>query len=274
MNLSTILQRPIPDMTDRRARKDYRTYALDDQGARNQEPLVDIAEYGIAGQSYYSRKNVATQKPLKEVNEIVYLRRSVVEKLAAINYELLKSDKVAKLVGGRVELYVDEGLRSRDLQKKLYETVFPRLILQRNPGLPMADVLKLRDSVIAKPIDENTTSPPPHATGAAIDLKFRYLQAEQGFVAKGFVDLGHVRGDLGSATWPDYFELLPKVSREHLAAQRHRRVFYWVMRGALNGDDLGFEVNPNEWWHWSYGDQLWAELRNAPCAFFGLPPKS
>ena len=66
-------------------------------------------------------------------------------------------------------------------------------------------------------------------------------------------------------------EHLSKLNEEQKIAQRHRRVFYWVMCGALNSDDFGFEVNPNEWWHWSYGDQLWAQMRRAPCAFFGEP---
>jgi D-alanyl-D-alanine dipeptidase len=269
MNLAAILQCPIPDMSDRRAIKGYRDYPLNREGSRNREPLVDIAQYGIAGQSYYSRHNAATDKPLKEVGEAVFLRQSVAEKLAAINYELQQSDAVAELVGGRVELYIDEGLRSRDLQRVLYETVFPRLIRQRNPGLSKSDILALRDSVIAKPSDD--ASPAPHATGAAVDLKFRYVQAEQGFIAKRFVDMGHARGDLGSTTWPDYFEHLHKLDREQKAAQRHRRVFYWVMRGALNSEEFGFEVNPNEWWHWSFGDQLWAQMRSAPCAFYNEP---
>lgn len=276
MNLTTILQHPIPDMTARRARKDYRSYPLDVDGQRNSEPLVDIAEFGIAGQSYYSRHNTASGQPISGVGEAVFVRHSVAEKLALINRELQQSQAVTELLGGRVELFVDEGLRSKAVQQKLYAELFPRLIRERNPGISKADALKLRDSVIAKP--SNKTSPAPHATGAAVDVKFRYVQAEQGFVSKGFVDMGHSRGDLGSPTQPDYFERLlkpprPKLQAGQIVAQRHRRVFYWVMRGALIGDDSGFEVNPNEWWHWSYGDQLWGQLRRAPYAFFGAAPE-
>jgi zinc D-Ala-D-Ala dipeptidase len=68
---------------------------------------------------------------------------------------------------------------------------------------------------------------------------------------------------------PDYFEH-NKGDSEH---QRNRRILYWTMRGALIHDDSGLVVNPTEWWHWSYGDQLWATLTEAPCAFFASSDK-
>jgi D-alanyl-D-alanine dipeptidase len=32
----------------------------------------------------------------------------------------------------------------------------------------------------------------------------------------------------------------------------------------------GFAGHPEEWWHFSWGDQLWAALTNAPAAHYGL----
>jgi D-alanyl-D-alanine dipeptidase len=31
----------------------------------------------------------------------------------------------------------------------------------------------------------------------------------------------------------------------------------------------GFARHPNEWWHFSHGDQLWAWLRGEPQAHYG-----
>ena len=31
----------------------------------------------------------------------------------------------------------------------------------------------------------------------------------------------------------------------------------------------GFVQHPNEWWHFSYGDQLWAWTTNANAGFYG-----
>lgn len=40
-----------------------------------------------------------------------------------------------------------------------------------------------------------------------------------------------------------------------------------ILVSALEG--VGFVNYPSEWWHFSYGDRLWAELTKAPFAIFG-----
>jgi D-alanyl-D-alanine dipeptidase len=34
--------------------------------------------------------------------------------------------------------------------------------------------------------------------------------------------------------------------------------------------DEGFAAHPDEWWHFSYGDQMWAALTDAPAALYGV----
>ena len=46
-------------------------------------------------------------------------------------------------------------------------------------------------------------------------------------------------------------------------ARANRRMLYWLMIEA------GFTNHPDEWWHYSYGDQMWAKLSNKPAAFYG-----
>jgi D-alanyl-D-alanine dipeptidase len=36
----------------------------------------------------------------------------------------------------------------------------------------------------------------------------------------------------------------------------------------------GFAGHPEEWWHFSWGDQLWAKLTGAPAALYGLAEPS
>jgi D-alanyl-D-alanine dipeptidase len=48
-----------------------------------------------------------------------------------------------------------------------------------------------------------------------------------------------------------------------LEARSNRRLLYWLMT------EGGFASNPNEWWHFSWGDQMWARLSGAEAAFFG-----
>ena len=45
-------------------------------------------------------------------------------------------------------------------------------------------------------------------------------------------------------------------------ARANRRLLYWLLR------DAGFASNPTEWWHFSYGDQMWAQLTGAAAALY------
>jgi D-alanyl-D-alanine dipeptidase len=268
-DLLSVLLQPVPDFSlARKLKPGYREHALLTIGSHDDEPLVPIEEYGIAGQSYYSRPNNATSDPVPGVSETVYVRKTIAEKLAAINYELQKSDVIEKHYGGKVELYVDEGYRPPELQEKLYHEVFPYIISQQHPDWNEAQVLKRRDQMSAKPPEGGT--PPPHATGAAEDVKLRYQNPNLQYVSGCEVDMGHGGTDTSLRAHPDYYELLLKLSPDDETARNNRRVFYWVMKGALNGDDSGFVVNPTEWWHWSYGDQMWARLTTAPEAFYSF----
>lgn len=269
MDLTDILLQPIPDYTaDRKAKSGYRDHPILTIGKHDDEPLVDIAEYGIAGQSYYSRPNNLTDDPIPGIEPALYVRRSIAEKLAAINYELQNSEVIEKLFGRKVELYINEGYRAPELQKKLYEEVFPYILGQQHPDWTEKQILARRDELSAKPSAE--AGPSPHATGAAVDLNFRYADENLGYVAGTEINFGLDIARVEGASAPDYFEHLAKLSDEQKEARKNRRIFYWTMRGALNGDDSGFVVNPTEWWHWSYGDQMWAKLTKAPEAFYGL----
>jgi D-alanyl-D-alanine dipeptidase len=33
--------------------------------------------------------------------------------------------------------------------------------------------------------------------------------------------------------------------------------------------EAGFAANPTEWWHFSFGDQMWAKLTGADAALYG-----
>lgn len=266
-DLQTVLLQPIPDFgLARKIKPGYRQHALLATGDHDDEPLVAIEEYGIAGQSYYSRPNKATSDPIPGIEPAVYVRRTIAEKLAAINFELQKSEVVEKLLGGKVELYIDEGYRPPELQRKLYEEVFPYVISQQHPDWTRTRILRRRDELSAAPPQDGT--PSPHATGAAVDVKLRYQDARLGYVPGTDVEMGHGDADTSQATNPDYFEHRDALGIDGQKARRNRRVFYWIMKGSLNGDDTGFVVNPTEWWHWSFGDQMWAHLTQSPGAFY------
>lgn len=265
-----ILQMPIPNYSHARAHKaKYRDYPLI-LAERNKEPLVDAQEYGIAGQSYYSRVNSTTGEPIPETQPAVLLRQSIVERLADINYALRFSPEVEHLLGGPVELYIEEGLRSYKVQSYLYNEVFPNLIRKQNPSWTEDMIFKRRNDLIAYPT-EDVLRPAPHSTGAAFDISLRYTKPSLTFAKDAKVAFGRHSGDTSDLANPDYFEHKNKLTKAEMTARTNRRVFYWIMRGALLEDDTGFVVNPTEFWHWSHGDQMWASFMDAPKAFFGIP---
>ena len=82
--------------------------------------------------------------------------------------------------------------------------------------------------------------PPPHSTGAAIDVT---LVDEMGAA----IDMGSPIDELSERSFPNHFT-------EGSTFYQHRQILNEVMAIA------GFKRHWNEWWHFSYGDQIWAWL--------------
>ncbi len=96
----------------------------------------------------------------------------------------------------------------------------------------------------AAPLVDPAT-PPPHSTGAAIDLT---LVNEIG----NPVEMGSAIDELSPRSYPSYFAASVDVKEQRYHA--HRQLLCESMESA------GFLRHPKEWWHFSYGDQLWAWL--------------
>jgi D-alanyl-D-alanine dipeptidase len=88
-------------------------------------------------------------------------------------------------------------------------------------------------------------TPPPHSTGAAIDLTLVDGLGQP-------VEMGSPIDELSPRSYPDHFanSSNPDEQRYH----QHRQLLYESLAAA------GFTRHPQEWWHFSYGDQLWAWL--------------
>jgi len=88
-------------------------------------------------------------------------------------------------------------------------------------------------------------TPPPHSTGAAIDVTL--VDSEN-----RAIDMGSPIDEISPRSHPDYFA----NSRDDRGKNYHacRQILATVMRSAH------FQQHPSEWWHFSFGDQLWAWL--------------
>ena len=89
--------------------------------------------------------------------------------------------------------------------------------------------------------------PPPHSTGAAIDVTI--IDAEG-----NVLDMGGEIDELSERSHPDYY--VSDRDDDNQQYQFNRQLLYRVMTNA------GFCRHPGEWWHFSLGDQMWAWLHN------------
>ena len=96
-------------------------------------------------------------------------------------------------------------------------------------------------------------TPPPHSTGAAVDLT---LSSSDGTpLAMG--------GEI---------DAIDAVSEpQHYAGREDSDALCWHQRRQLLAEVMGaagFAQHPNEWWHYSFGDQLWAWRKGAAVAVY------
>ncbi len=263
------LYQPVPNMDELRERKKgYNELPIDTNHPLFGEPVVDIADYGLAGQAYYSRPNAATQEPVPGAPTTLYVRKSVAETLAKINTSLAHP-AITNLFGGEVELYVEDALRPVSLQRHLHDELIPALLRKNHPEMSDDEVAERIKDVIAVP-SADPQKPSPHATGGALDVILRYKQATSAYVEGSNVPVGHFDGETSARINPDYFEQADLQTDEDHTAQRNRRAYYAIMTGAAFGVDTGLVNNPTEWWHWGSGDQLSAKVRGEQTAHYSL----
>ena len=115
----------------------------------------------------------------------------------------------------------------------------------------------------AAPSDDPAT-PPPHSTGAAVDLTLASVKDGRPLEMGGAIDA------IGVISEPDHYLSMARQQPDSDAAtwQQRRDLLRQVMA------QQGFVQHPNEWWHFSYGDQLWAWRSDVAEAIYACAPSS
>jgi D-alanyl-D-alanine dipeptidase len=108
------------------------------------------------------------------------------------------------------------------------------------------------------PPSEDLATPPPHSTGAAVDLTLAEGEGEP-------LDMGGVIDAIGPVSFPHHHAAAAAANPLGPEARWHQRrlLLAAVMEAA------GFAQHPQEWWHFSYGDQLWAWRKGQAQAIYG-----
>ncbi|MEB3176424.1 MAG: M15 family metallopeptidase [Synechococcus sp.] len=150
----------------------------------------------------------------------------------------------------------------RELQLLIFDAFRPLAVQQfmveytrALPGVSEAEV----QALWAAPSSDPAT-PPPHSTGAAVDLTL--ASAEGVPLAMG----GEIDA-VGEIAMPLHFASAAPGTPE---AQFHQHRC-WLAEAM---ESAGFARHPGEWWHFSWGDQLWAWSSGEPQACYGRAPQA
>ena len=129
------------------------------------------------------------------------------------------------------------------------------------PG-PALDAVEQEVGRFWAPPSDDPATPPPHSTGAAVDLTLASSDGET-------LDLGSPIDAIGPVSEPDYFAAVARAATDPLL--RAQAALFQERRDLLAAVMLeaGFAQHPNEWWHYSHGDQLWAWRTGHAQAIYG-----
>ncbi|MBV5259983.1 M15 family metallopeptidase [Synechococcus moorigangaii CMS01] len=176
-----------------------------------------------------------------------FLRRQVLEKLIQAQNFLRQSRP-------ELRLQIFDAYRPIAVQQFMVDYTFAQLKGDR-PLTPL-ETEQVWEKVYqfwAVP-SEDLASPPPHSTGAAVDVSLVTLDRQP-------LPMGGNIDDIGDCSYPDFYQTSPNPIEQQYHS--HRQLLKQVMEQA------GFVLHPNEWWHFSYGDQLWAWRTNQAIAHYG-----
>ena len=242
---------PVAQAAARRA--GYRDHPVDLSDARGADPMVELREYGVAGANAYHVGVPPYHAPVAGAVPDLLLREPLAARLVSVNLRLAPYG---------LELWVFDAWRPVAVQNHFHDHWMPERLYALHPDWPAERIATETERYWARGADGpvNPASPPPHATGAAVDLTIRRTGGAELF-------MGTIFDDVSEASNTDAFEAEPDgLAFSAREARANRQLLYWLM------DEAGFANNPTEWWHFSYGDQMWARITGAAAAFYSVAP--
>jgi D-alanyl-D-alanine dipeptidase len=194
-----------------------------------------------------------------------YLRQSVLD-------ALLQANTFLQQLHPDWKIFVFDAYRPVPVQQFMVDYTFTELLQAK--GLQNTKLDEIQHQALMMEVYQiwalpslNPLTPPPHSTGAAVDITLVDSMAQ-------LVWMGSEIDELSPRSQPNYFqeqansEINATEREQAVLAHTHRQLLCQVM------ESVGFERHPGEWWHFSLGDQLWAWQRRqrgleSPFARFG-----
>jgi len=189
--------------------------------------------------------------PYKDKTSIWKLREEVVNRLIKVNdYLISKSSFNLLIYDSWRPLEVQEFMFKRacllECEKSDIDISFENI--KSYPS-----ILKKVEKFWAYP-SYDTRCPPPHSTGGALDV---CLSDKGG----NLVEMGSKVDQMDETSNPDFYKKIK--NKEAIIWNSRRNLLKQIM------NKFGFAQHPNEWWHFSYGDQLWAWKNKKANALYG-----
>ncbi len=189
--------------------------------------------------------------PYKDKTSIWKLRKEVVNRLVKVNdYLILKN---------RFHLLIYDSWRPLEVQEFMFNRAFSSECEKLDIDTSIKN-MKSYPSILEK-VEKfwaypsfDSRFPPPHSTGGALDV---CLSDEHG----NLVEMGSKVDQMDETSNPVFYENVK--NEEAIIWNSRRNLLKQIM------SKFGFAQHPNEWWHFSYGDQLWAWKNKKANALYG-----
>lgn len=168
----------------------------------------------------------------------------------------LKLLEAANLLPAGYKLIILDAWRSVDLQRDLFNK-FKQELKKKYPNKSEHELIKLVKEFVSLP-SEDPDKPSPHNTGGSVDVTVANDKGQM-------LEMGTKFDDTSIKSYTRYYEKLAdnEFDQETYIILKNRRLLYNVMT------EVGFTNYPQEWWHYDYGNQLWAWFSNSSRAFYG-----
>lgn len=204
----------------------------------NNEKLVRIQENQhprIFTKSIYYSQHVPNS--LKDI----YLREATYKKVM----------QAIELLPEQYSFILFDGYRPIQVQQYLFNHYYEEM-RKVYPHFTENEILGETLKYVAFPT-MNDDRPAPHLTGGAVDLTLGDQEGNP-------LNMGTDFDEMHESSATDYFEAHPGVNDE---ARKNRRILYNCMR------EVGFTNYSAEWWHYDYGNFMWAKRLAKEYAIYG-----
>ena len=209
------------------------------------EPLIPIPLELFAIESPHPYQKLGAPYHLSPANSPYFLRQKVLDSLIVAQTKLQQN-----YPGWRIQIF--DAYRPIAVQQFMVDYTFAETIKAEgltldSPSLTQAKreaILELVYQFWAAPSLDPAT-PPPHSTGAAIDVTLVDADGKT-------VDMGSPIDELSPRSYPNHF-----LDSQDVKAQKYDQYRKLLAKVMLS---VGFQQHPQEWWHFSLGDQMWAWL--------------